>query len=247
LRVPGRVGSHDAIWILPLSRGVLVGARRLPWSGPPGTPIVSEEDILGFLQTLRDAVPGWNPRLEHVLRVYAGLVPARHAGGAIAGPVFIDHGARGGPAGLYSVSGASYTSARLAAERSLCRIFGPRIRLAPREQSRPTPLEPPSIDEMVGPFRQHAPLRARVRQLCERESVVHLDDIVLRRTNWATCPQYLGEIAETVCAALGWDESRRISEKARLALALRQSGSVCSLAVPRPGERPPSHIGHSIA
>jgi glycerol-3-phosphate dehydrogenase len=68
-------------------------------------------------------------------------------------------------------------------------------------------------------------MRVQILQLMQDESVFHLDDLLLRRTNWAEHPEQLDQLANMVCAACEWDENRRIAEKARLALALRQAGN----------------------
>lgn len=60
---------------------------------------------------------------------------------------------------------------------------------------------------------------AELRHLATAEDVVHLDDILMRRTSIAftgqASPEAVAEIAETVAGVLGWDDQTREREVAR--------------------------------
>lgn len=86
---------------------------------------VPEQRIEAFLADLNRAVPGLELRREEVLRVLWGFLPARRPGSAelAVRPVIRDHGARGGPQGLFSVSGVKLTTARLVAEKTLSLVL----------------------------------------------------------------------------------------------------------------------------
>jgi glycerol-3-phosphate dehydrogenase len=66
---------------------------------------------------------------------------------------------------------------------------------------------------------------AEIRHLARTESVHHLDDILLRRTNLAftgrATPACAEEVAVAVAAVLGWDDSRRAEEVGRALAAVR--------------------------
>jgi glycerol-3-phosphate dehydrogenase len=58
--------------------------------------------------------------------------------------------------------------------------------------------------------------RDRLRRTVAEEAVVHLDDLLLRRTTWAMDPTGAAELGERVCELLGWDPARREVELVRL-------------------------------
>ena len=77
-----------------------------------------------------------------------------------------------------------------------------------------------------------APLRtlprystAEIRHLARTEDVVHLDDLVMRRTDIAfrgdATPMAVAELADVVGAALGWDADARADEAGRALAAVR--------------------------
>jgi glycerol-3-phosphate dehydrogenase len=123
-------GKGAQTWfLLPLDGKVLAGTFYVPapgGSGPGAGP--DEAAVAAFLRELNAAVPGWDVRREQVLRVCHGWLPASADGSPVPAnrPVFHDHGAAGGPEGLFSVSGVKLTTARAVAERTLSRILAAR-------------------------------------------------------------------------------------------------------------------------
>jgi glycerol-3-phosphate dehydrogenase len=87
-----------------------------------------EEDVAAFLGELDAALPGFGARSARVLRILHGWIPAVADGSPVPAsrPVIHDHGAAGGPEGLFSVSGVKLTTARALAERALARVFARR-------------------------------------------------------------------------------------------------------------------------
>jgi glycerol-3-phosphate dehydrogenase len=120
-------GKGAQTWfLLPVDGKVLAGTCYVPARGdfsPESGP--DEATVEAFLGELNAAVPEWDVRPEHVLQVYHGWLPARTDGSPepASRPVFHDHGAVGGPEGLFSVSGVKLTTARAVAEKTLTRIL----------------------------------------------------------------------------------------------------------------------------
>ena len=114
---PGR-GAQT--WFLVPCEGKLMAgtAYALALTGEEGP---DEERIAGFLRDLNAAVPGLDVRRGEVLRVLWGALPAVAEGSTVpvSRPVILDHGHRGGPRGLVSVSGVKLTTARAVARRAL--------------------------------------------------------------------------------------------------------------------------------
>jgi glycerol-3-phosphate dehydrogenase len=181
--------------------------------------------LADFLDDLNDAMPGFELRPEEVLRVHWGFLPAARAGSAdlASREAIWDHGATGGPAGLFSVSGVKYTTARLVAEKTLRRLLAARgLEMPPPAAPRPEPVDWPTREELERPGGSPPEeLARRVRDLASSEAVLHLDDLMLRRTDWGCDPRRAAELGATAAGLLGWKGDRTRDELSRLA---RQGG-----------------------
>ncbi|MGH8576362.1 MAG: FAD-dependent oxidoreductase [Gammaproteobacteria bacterium] len=220
---------------------LLAGTGHGPWRGDVEQPRPSEAELDEFLADLNTAVPGWSLRRAEVVRVFAGLLPARREGDATLAvrPVIRDHGMQGGPEGLFSVSGVKFTTSRLCAEKTLeciARRFPPKDRekLRPRShaRARPAPQEGWQLDAgelRAGPNAESdpgthggVPLRWRkaLSRLIADESVQHLDDLVFRRTTLWEDPEGTASAAGELALLFGWGPSRAEEERSRLSLRL---------------------------
>lgn len=123
-------GKGAQTWfLLPVDGKVLAGTFYVPARGdfkPESGP--DEAAVAAFLRGLNAAVPGWDVRPEQVLQVCHGWLPAQAEGSPVPAsrPVLHDHGAAGGPEGMFSVSGVKLTTARAVAEKTLSRILAAR-------------------------------------------------------------------------------------------------------------------------
>lgn len=203
-------GKKAQTWfLLPWKGRVLAGTSyaAVPGGGSgPGAP-PDEASVEDFLAALNAAVPGWNVRASEVLRVCHGWLPAEADGSTVpAGrPVIHDHGSHGGPRGLFSVSGVKLTTARAVAETTLARLFE---RLpAPGWIGRPEADPPLALDNFLNlAAHDREAARDHMRGIVERQSVVHLEDLLLRRTDWGVYPE--GTVAARLCTSLGWSAGR---------------------------------------
>lgn len=191
-------GRQARTWfLLPWKGRVLAGTAYVPGAGAP-----DPERVEGFLAALNEAVPGWRPRSSDVLRVFHGWLPAESEGSAVPSgrPVIHDHGT-----GLVSVSGVKLTTARAVAEKTLSLLF--ENLPAPGWIGRPEADPPlPLKDFLDLAARDREAARAHLRGLVERQAVVHLEDLLLRRADWGIHPQ--GSVAARLCTALGWESGR---------------------------------------
>jgi glycerol-3-phosphate dehydrogenase len=196
----------------------------LPWKGlvlagtsyaamPEGSldAVTSQAQVAAFLTDLNAAVPGLEARPDDVLQVYAGLLPARAAGTTLLASreVIHDHGSARGPKGLFSVSGVKFTTARLVAQKTLTRAFVRSLRAPRSDATRPAPVAGvcgASISDgaspLDGPMEQ---VSARLRALAEQESVLGLEDLLLRRLDSTLAARDRGAAAR-LRQLLGWDE-----------------------------------------
>jgi glycerol-3-phosphate dehydrogenase len=111
------------LFALPWRGHTLLATTDTEFSGDPATLAVSEGDIEGFLATFRKYLPA--AKLDLVEFFYAGLRPLVSDGDPkIHGASYnvsrraelVDHGAEGGPDGLFSALGGKYTTSRGLAE-----------------------------------------------------------------------------------------------------------------------------------
>jgi glycerol-3-phosphate dehydrogenase len=173
--------------------------------------LASQAQVAAFLTDLNAAVPGLEARPANILQVYAGLLPARAAGTTLLAnrEVIHDHGSARGPKGLFSVSGVKFTTARLVAQKTLTRAFGRSLRSPRSHAIRPPPVTgvcgesiADAASPLDGPMEQ---VSARLRALAEQESVLGLEDLLLRRLD-STLAARDPAAAARLRELLGWDE-----------------------------------------
>lgn len=177
-------------------------------SGEPVKPI--EELVSSFIDDLNQAVPGLHLTDNDVVRVYAGQLPAEHTGAEDAShrPAWVDHTRHGGPAGMVSVSGVKYTTARRVAEQTLKRI--PWLDNRPTAAAHSAPPEPvtgAALEAQALETEVSGSLVAAAEQLIADEAVTRLDDLLLRRTAWALDPRSGEPLARSLGPRLGYDSS----------------------------------------
>jgi glycerol-3-phosphate dehydrogenase len=214
---------------------------------------VGPEDWRDLLDDAREAMPGLALRDADVVHVHAGLLPLDAAGRRLADRAWaVHHGARGGPRGFVTVAGVKYTTARAVAEqvvRRLLRLLGRPATEAPGSgtlgqdgfvadasagsgAARLQALhgarwaqaaQGPGWDLPV--FPGSAVLQGEVRHAVRAEMAMHLDDVVLRRTDLGTRgeppAQAIAAVADLMAAELRWDGARRAAEIARVGAAYR--------------------------
>jgi glycerol-3-phosphate dehydrogenase len=208
---PRRDGHIGPVYfVYPAFGRLFAGTVHLPYAGPTDQPKPNDEQLQQFLDDLNASIPGLDVRREHVLRVFAGLLPAAEGGSAklAVRPTICDHRRDGGPDGLVSVSGVKFTTARLVAERTLATFANRLGRLQVRTDVAGPQLgygldfdRPPA-----GVFDAHT-VRA-LRRIVEEEAVLTIDDLLFRRTNWAIVARDLDTVRLRVAKALGWKHAR---------------------------------------
>ncbi len=213
----------------PWKNRLLVGTGYAPWYGGPSDPMPSKAQLGGFIDALNAAVPGLNLKPADVQHVFAGLLPGKIGDAtelADRAQVF-DHSSRGGPQGLYSVSGVKMTTARRVAEKTLQRVFPRRAdagivrspdRTSGSEQKRLVQL---AQDALLANDDER--LAGALEKLVSEESVLHLDDLILRRTTLWEHPQRVLQSKALLLDLFDWDESRQHQEIAGLEHVLQQS------------------------
>lgn len=170
-----------------------------------------------FLAEAQAAYPQAELTPRDVALVHRGLVPGTGgARGLATRPLLIDHEAEDGVAGLVSVLGVKYTTARGVAERAVDLVFRRLGRTPPPCRTAVTELEQARLLE--------GSLARRTLEAVRDEMALHLADAVLRRLDLATAgppaPADLEVVAGTMAAELGWSAERVAAERDALAVAL---------------------------
>ena len=188
---PPRPGA-PVYFLMPLRGRLLAGTYHAPVEAPAGSAVPGRGQVEAMLADLNAAVPGLALRPEHVVRVCAGLVPARRVGTdeAATRACVLDHARRGGPRGLISVRGVKFTTARRVAEQALQKAWRRCGRLPPHQRHTERPKRRPPVD-LIHPRQLLAgpdlPLARALHELIAHEAVVCLDDLIRRRTDWPAC------------------------------------------------------------
>lgn len=211
---PRRPGAQT-YFLVPWRGVLLAGTGHAPWREGPDRPEVVPSLIERMLADLNEALPGLELGPDDVARVLAGLLPAERAGTAelTVREAVVDHGARGGPAGFFSLAGIKLTTARRVADKVLGRAF-PSAPPAPyaafaRPEGRPPDPEYP-FDWMPPPGDNA--WTVPLRQAVTAEAAVHLDDLVLRRSSLGDNPARAAALAGDAAALFDWDRERRTRE-----------------------------------
>lgn len=226
---PKRPGGRT-YFLLPHNSQVLAGTFHAPWDGDPDRPIPKPSHLAAFLDDLRCAIPGFNADSRDVVRVYAGLLPARSAGSTklVNREVIVDHARLGGPRGLYSVSGVKFTTARKVAGKLLGRIFDQRKPAACTRNDGPPGMRAWTDVDLASSCCGTPGEADTLRAICREEAVVHLDDLLLRRLHCSDRTEELISTGRRVCGLLGWSAARSRRELARLHNVLLKCGHVAS-------------------
>jgi glycerol-3-phosphate dehydrogenase len=199
--VTGRQRGAQTYFLYPWKGRTLAGTHHAPGEGKDRSSEPPVEEAKRFVDQLRDAIPGAGISMDNVQRILWGQLPVKAAGGIdlTVREVILDHASHGGPGGLYSVSGVKFTTARRVAEKTLQMIKGKSgERLSPPTSVEPPEIEaPPSWPEFLDLLTENATRAQEVAmRLVEEESVVHLSDLVMRRTDWGSKADEYTPVAE---------------------------------------------------
>jgi glycerol-3-phosphate dehydrogenase len=192
---------------------LLAGTAEIAVAAEDANPVPQPRDITDFIADMNDAVPELLLGEKDIEHIYYGILPATATGKLSNREVILDHGAQGGPAGLFSVSGVKYTTSRLVAEKTIKKIF-------PGCRAKKT--SPPAAANSKRGFFAYDWQEAAdediagLKPLIEEEAVVHLDDLVFRRTGLGENRRRVAELLPRLRPLFSWNDGRWQQECARL-------------------------------
>jgi glycerol-3-phosphate dehydrogenase len=182
---------------------MLAGTGEIPLTADRGDPVPRPEEIAAFIADMNDAVPELMLSETDIEHVYSGILPATASLKLAGREVILDHGERQGPAGLFSVSGVKYTTSRLVADKALRKIFP-----GARADRVPPPAAANSGRWFFDYDWQPPPGwdAAALRPLVEEEAVVHVDDLLFRRTGLGENRRRAAELLPRLRPLFNWSE-----------------------------------------
>jgi len=217
---PQRAGAQT-LFLRPWKGKLFTGTIHEPWNKVEKNPMPSENSVENFINDLNSSIPNLNLTQRDILHIYSGLLPAKNEGSSklAVREIILDHSKTNGPKGLYSVSGVKFTTARLVAEKVVEVIF-PQLRDRVKEvdfQYDRIPKEELGIfDFNWYPTESNSSWKENLKRIIEDESVVHLDDLIFRRTSLGDNPERAIKIAPLICSIFRWDKFRADSEIERV-------------------------------
>ena len=184
----------------------LIGTIHLP---PSKDVEPTEAELSMFVNDFRTAVPAYELSLKDIDRVLPGRLPPSTNGSHLPSKsprIVLSRKL----VGLVSVEGVKYTTARRIAEKALILAFQSSSYSFPSYQNvvRPTPA-------LLPPLTHEAPA-SDLLDWIKQESVVHLDDLLLRRTDHLVGTAELRQLAENVLSSTDWNEAKRRKELTRI-------------------------------
>lgn len=220
LAITPKKPNAQTYFLHPWKGRLFAGTIHNPWREAVDIrPQPSELEIEKFINNLNLAIPDLNLQPSEVVRILAGILPVKQEGGIklAAREVIWDHDHYGGLKGLYSIVGVKFTTSRLVAEKTLKVIFPKRKKVKNYGNIPPqAKITRGQFDYDWLPERDSAWLQP-LKKIIAEEAVVHLDDLVLRRTSLGDNPQRALTCGQEICILLGKNKKQQDVELARLA------------------------------
>ena len=224
---PARNGG-PTYFLHPWKGRLFIGTGHSAWDGPLDDPAPSSEQIQEMIDDVSGSIPELELGTENIERVFAGLLPATgpSTGDISTKPSYVDHSQSGGPAGLISVCGVKFTTARRVAANTLDRVFGKSPATGGSKHPRPDADVPwqyahaDARDAVAGPTCIDG-----IRRIIAEESAMNLRDVVFRRTDLWEKPEIASVLAPRIADCFEWSDEKKDSELADLAMALAGPGA----------------------
>ena len=221
------IGDHEfffenkdgrIVLIFPLFDKVMIGTSDLP-IGHPDSARCTEDEVDYFIEMVGRVFPGIQVSREQIIFRFSGVRPLAFTKAKNAGQITRDHHIQEDKLGnipVYSLVGGKWTSFRAFSEQATDRTLA-FLGLLRKADTKSLP-----IGAGKGAFAIKTDphyTRTEIAWLAKREWIIHLDDLLLRRTLLA----YLGqltrplveELANALGESLGWDGLRKKTEVAR--------------------------------
>lgn len=207
------------LFAIPWGERVILGTTDTDYDGPIEDVRTEPKDIRYILSVVNNSFPEARLTPQNVISSWAGLRPLIADPNGRPSDISRAHEILTPEPGWWDVAGGKLTTYRLMAEQTVDRLVKYLGRNAPPCVTAQTPLLDPretqGLSAIVPPDVTHE----AVEHYCRNEWAVHLDDVMVRRTNWHYYLRNADEIAAQVAGwmaqTLGWTPARQNEELER--------------------------------
>ena len=221
------IGDHEfffenkdgrIVLIFPLFDKVMIGTSDIPIKDPDSVRCTDEE-VEYFIEMIARVFPDIKVARDQIVYRFCGVRPLAYTQAKNAGQITRDHHVqedRLGDTPVYSLVGGKWTSYRAFSEQvtDLALAF---LGLTRKADTRILPIG--SGTNAIALKTTPDFTRSELAAMAEREKILHLDDLLLRRTLLA----YLGQLNRSLVEqmsdwlgdALGWDDLKKQAEVTR--------------------------------
>ncbi len=178
-------GAGHTYFFHPWKNRLVVGCGELVVDKIPNNFKVPDDEMDKFISDINKIAPHLKLTKDDIERVYVGVLPAKDSGCLANREVIMNHQEDGGPAGLYSVSGVKFTTSRLVSHKLMNRIY-PDITAGNYEDV----IKPDNFLDLALPYAYspNSELIKKLKEVVKTESVIHLSDLIIRRTSLGDNP-----------------------------------------------------------
>ena len=221
------IGDHEfffenkdgrIVLIFPLFDKVMIGTSDLPIENPDAARC-TEDEVDYFIEMIGRVFPGIKVTREQIVFRFCGVRPLAYTQTKNAGQITRDHHIQEDKLGnipVYSLVGGKWTSFRAFSEQVTDRALAFLGQLR-KVDTKALPIGAGKDAFALKTDQIYAP--SEIDSMAKREKIVHLDDLVLRRTLLA----YLGqltrplvmELSTALGNSLGWDGEQKKAEVVR--------------------------------
>lgn len=198
-------GGGHTYFFHPWKNRLLVGCGELVVDEIPDNFKVPEEAMDQFIADMSTIVPHLKLTKNDIARVYVGILPAKENGKLANREVILDHSELNGPKGLYSVSGVKFTTSRLVSQKMLNKIYPDRSKKAYEDL-----IDSENFIDVALPYKYtlDSDLIKKLKHIISSESVVHLSDLLIRRTSLGDNPALCQKILPELRALFDWNDEK---------------------------------------
>ncbi len=232
------IGDHEfffenkdgrIVLIFPLFDKVMIGTSDIPITDPDSVRC-TEEEVDYFIGMVARVFPGIKISREQIVFRFSGVRPLAYTQARNAGQITRDHHVQEDVLGkipVYSLVGGKWTSFRAFSAQVTDRALA-FLGLTRRADTASLPIGAGADASLLKTTPDFT--REEILAMAQREHIVHLDDLLLRRTLLA----YLGQLTRPrvvqLCdwlgEAMGWDAARKQAELQRTTALLADKHQV---------------------
>jgi glycerol-3-phosphate dehydrogenase len=218
------IGEHEfffenkdgrIVLIFPLFDKVMIGTSDIPIEDPDSVHC-TEEEVDYFIEMIGRVFPGIEVSRAQIIFRFSGVRPLAFTNARNAGQITRDHHIQEDKLGeipVYSLVGGKWTSFRAFSEQVTDRALA-FLGLPRKSDTRSLPIGAGKDAPALKIDPQYT--RSEIASMAQREKIIHLDDLVLRRTLLGYLGQLTHPLVEELAKALGealdWDEDRKKTE-----------------------------------